>query len=223
MKRILLVLALLSSLQIQAQNLSFYGNAGLNTGFEYQSINFKGQNSVFSVGSGLSLQAGLQYDTPFEEIFIYSQLGIAWTLAYQFESINGISNKSAYTFNHKSISLGIGNLFPFRKSDFFNGIMLKAGADFNFPSSASMTENNQEYGEINYRNGVGFHLEAILSMKLTESIFLEPGIGYNSAFFNYTSYNWGPGTPGPEKLNPNASNIALFLGMRKVLNSKVNQ
>ncbi len=220
MKKALVIIALLSSLQIQSQNLSFYGNAGFNTGFEYQTINFNGQNSMYSVGSGFALQAGLQYDTKLSDIFIYSQVGIAWTLAYQYESINGISNKSAYTFNHKSLSLGIGKLFPFKKSDFFNGIMLKGGADFNFPATASMTENNQEYGEIDYRNAIGFHFEAILSMKLTESIFLEPGIGYNNAFFNYTAYNWSPGQPEQEKLNPNASNIALFLGMRKTIGGK---
>jgi hypothetical protein len=220
MKKILLILALLFSLHLQAQDFSFYGNAGFNTGFEYQTINFNGQNSMYSVGSGFALQVGLQYVTPLQDIFIYSQVGIAWTLAYQFESLNGFSNKSAYTFNHKSISLGIGKLFPFKNPNFFNGITLNGGADFNIPSTASMTENNQEYGEIAYRNAVGFHLEAILSMKLTDAIFLEPGIGFNSAYFNYTSYNWSPGRPEVEKLNPNASNFSLFLGLRTVINGK---
>lgn len=220
MKKILLVTILFIPHLVFSQNFSIYGSAGLNFGANSQEMDFGGETIRYGYGSGLGLHAGFQYDTKLADIFVYSEVGINWCLAYQYQNINGSSNKSAFTFNHKSVSLGVGKLFRIETVDIINGIRINAGLDYNFPSEGSLTENDFKYGVIQYDNSLGFHIESRLSLQLTDAFLLEPGFGFNVVQFNYTDFDWYNGSPEPSKLFPNASSLSFFLTARKLLKSK---
>ncbi len=202
-----------------AQGVSFYGTGALNAGFKNQIMDFGGSKAAYGHGSGIALHLGAQLESN-ANFFFYTELGLNVSLAYQYESYNGYSNKSAFSFNYKSASIGVGKLFPFGNSSFFDGLRLNAGADFNIPGTASLTENNQYIGSIEYANSLGFHIEGKVSFLINEVLFIEPGIGYNQVSFNSTEYDWKNGQPGVANLFPNASSISVSVTFRKSIGSR---
>jgi hypothetical protein len=208
---------------VSAQAFSIYGDAGFNIGLQSGgTMDFGGNTMGYGYGSGVGIHVGLQYDSELP-VFLYTEFGLNASLAFQYESFNGASNKSAFNFNYKHVSFGVGRIFLFKNSTFIHGVKLNTGLDFNFPASASQTENNQYYGEINYSNSIGYHLEARLIFKYREVFFIEPGLSYNNASFSYTDYQWQSNmgnAPADFMLSPLANHISLSVHVRKVLRSR---
>jgi len=204
-----------------SQDFSIYGDVGYNNGFNNAFMDYQGNDVPYGYGSGLGFSLGMQLDSELP-VFFYAGVGMNLAIALQYESINGVSNKSSFNFNYKSLSIGIGHMFKFKDQGALHGIRVHGGLDYNFPSDASQTENKNYNGNITYGNSLGYQLGAKLSLVYREVFFIEPGFTFRNANFQYSSYDWneGNGQPNNFMLSPNANHLAISLTVRKTLGSK---
>ena len=218
--RLFLVLPLLILVNItHAQDLSLYGSFGYNLGFSNANLDYAGSDLKYGYGNGLSLNAGLQYDTPIP-VFLYAEAAVNFAFSLQYESFNGVSNKTSFGFNYKSLSLGLGHLFEIPSVDVINGIIVKGGLDYNIPGDAKVTENNSDYGRIAYGTSIGYQAAVKLSLQFSEQLLFDFGLTYRKAYFDYTDYNWNNGTPTNFQLYPTADHIMIGGTLRKVFGAE---
>ncbi|AHM63325.1 hypothetical protein D770_25400 [Flammeovirgaceae bacterium 311] len=200
--------------QATAQNLKFISRLNLGIGAQYDWLDYNGNQVAYSPGGGMGLEAGLGYEL-LKNLDAYATLGFQKNLALQYESMNGVSNKTSASFGRGYFTAGFNKLF--KTSDgVFNGIILGAGLNYNLPGKLKLTENNQSMGEWAYGNALGYQVEAKFKLKFTESFSLDPGLRYrNIRFENEQSANsaW-PTLPYMNRLNATGVDLSVALVKR---------
>ncbi|WP_224995625.1 outer membrane beta-barrel protein [Cesiribacter sp. SM1] len=212
----LLTLCLLAALAMpaMAQNLKFIGRVNVGFGAQYESLDYSGDQVVYSPGGGMGLEAGLGYEL-IKRLDAYATLGFQKNLALQYESVNGTSNKTSASFGRGYFTAGLNKLF--KTSDgVLNGIILGAGLNYNFPGKLKLTENSHDMGEWTYTNALGYQVEAKLRLKFTDTFSMDPGFRYRNIYFEYepTANSAWPAPANMNRLNATGVDLSLTLVKR---------
>lgn len=193
--------------QVSAQKLSFMGRVNLGIGVEYSQLDYNGTKIMYSPGGGFGLEAALCYSL-ITNLDAYAGLGFQQNLAYQYESMNGVSNKTSFTFTRGYFTAGVNKLFQLSEGT-LHGFIIGAGMSYQFPGTLKITENNEQLVEATYKNALGLHLDAKLRLKFSETFSLDPGIRYRNLYLDAAStLQSGSGSTIPADLiNLNASGL----------------
>ena len=199
--------------QATAQNLKFVGRYNLGIGAQYETLDYNGASVLYSPGGGMGLEAGLAYEVV-KNLDTYVTVGFQKNLALQYESMNGVSNKTSFSFGRTFVSGGINKLFQLSEGT-FNGIILGGGINYNMPGKLKIIENNENRGIATYNSALGFHIDAKLKLKFNDNFSLEPGLRYRN--INFESSNTLSGNSSfPEGLRQvNATGVDLSVSIAK--------
>ncbi|MEM6264915.1 MAG: hypothetical protein AAGI38_20555 [Bacteroidota bacterium] len=204
----LMLIALVQLVNAQGLNLIVRGNIAIGT--EYQSLDFWGRNLSYSPGGGLGVEVGVQFD-------MLKGFGIQLTLGRQFnytfheETVNGITNRSSFTFNRRFISLGVLKNFTLTDG-IVNSLQVGAGTNLNYPGTMTRVENEVVIEESSYYSNFGIYIDLVLRLKITDQIFLDPGIRYRQLNFSAESFSEGAVSELPDNLQEvNASGVEIGL------------
>ncbi len=195
-----------------AQELNALGRVNLGIGFDRLSQDFNGINTYYSPGGGIGLEAGLEGELP-QNVFWYGMLGICMNVSFHYENLNGVENKTFYTWNKKMISAGANKFFDIKNKyvpEFFAG----AGLTYYIPGQLKREETNKYKGAIDYNSTLGFQLETGLTLHLIKSLELRPSVRYRFAKFQSTDYSQGTiDQLDPALRKANASGIDLSVSI----------
>jgi hypothetical protein len=213
MKHLLsLCLLLVLAAPVMAQNLKFIGRINLGIGAQYERLDYNGNQIAYSPGGGMGLEAGLGYEL-IKNLDAYATLGFQKNLALQYESMNGVSNKTSASFGRGYFTAGLNKLFQ-TSDGVFNGIILGAGLNYNFPGKLKLTENNQSMGEWAYGNALGYQIEAKFRLKFTDTFSMDPGLRYRNIRFENEastgSTSWSAST-SMNRLNATGVDLSVSL------------
>ena len=213
-KNIILVSLFVSAIQSFGQSLDFIARGNLSIGSKYETLDYSGADMFYSPGGGMGIELGLQWKLV-ENLYFQSSLGYQLNLALQTESFNGITNKSSFSFGRTFLSTGITKKF-FISEDLFNGIMLGGGVQYSLPSSLTRIENETDLGSSRYKANLGYFIDLGVRLRMSETVFLEPGIRYRNLRLDGKSYNQGAIDDLPPALqNLNANGVELGLSLIK--------
>ncbi|WP_299190025.1 hypothetical protein [uncultured Aquimarina sp.] len=173
-----------------AQELNLIGRLNGSIGFNYESIDYNGGSLAYSPGGGMGLEIGAEYSF-FKGLSGYGTLGYQYNLALQLQSGTNGSNKSSVTFGRVFFTLGVNKFFKFSENT-LHGIVIGVGGNYSIPGKLRITENDFSADPIEYGTNLGFHIDAKLRLKLSDVIFLEPGIRYRQLELEAKSF--GPNT-----------------------------
>lgn len=206
----LLCLCLLSAVlssQAIAQKVSFFGRLNLGIGAQYENLDYNGATIAYSPGGGMGLEAGLSREL-IKGFDAYVSLGYQKNLAMQYESMNGVSNETSFSFGRTFLSLGASKLFELSNGT-IHGITVGGGLNYNIPGTLKLIENNESFGSATYQRALGFHLDTRLILKFTDDFSLAPGIRYRSLKFKKGIVTNGT-HPFPDKLHAlNATGVEV--------------
>jgi len=159
-----------------AQDINLIGRLNGSIGLEYESVDYNGGSLAYSPGGGIGLEIGAEYNI-FKGIYGYGTLGYQYNLALQLETGTNGSNKSSATFGRTFFTFGIHKLFILSDNT-LHGISIGVGGNYSIPAKLKITENDRSLEPISFESGLGFHIDAKLRLKLSDSFFLDPGLRY---------------------------------------------
>lgn len=194
------------------QNVDFIIRGNLGIGAEYETLAYNGAEIYYSPGGGMGAEVGLQIEVA-KNFILQSTLGYQLNLALQIESFNGVSNESSSIFNRKFMSFGALKKFPLTEY-LFNGILIGGGAHYNIPGQLKRIEDNVDLGSSKYKSNIGYYIELAVRLKISETVYLDPGIRYRNLALDGKSYSEGTINDLPEslqKLNANGVELGLVL------------
>ena len=201
--------------QLQAQNLKFIGRYNLGIGASYESLDYNGAQVLYSPGGGMGLEAGLGYEL-LKNLDGYLTAGFQKNLALQYQSMNGVSNKTSASFGRGYFTAGLNKLVE-TSDGVLNGFIFGAGLNYNFPGKLKLTQNNEYLGEWSYNNALGYQLEAKLRLKFTDSFSLDPGLRYRNIRYEFSPEKTTTSKPVPanmNRLNANGVDVSVTLVKR---------
>ncbi|SEL23609.1 hypothetical protein SAMN04487910_2115 [Aquimarina amphilecti] len=169
-----------------AQEISLIGRLNGSIGFNYETIDYSGGNLAYSPGGGMGFEVGAEYSF-FKGLSGYGTLGYQYNLAFQLQSGTEGSNKSSVTFSRTFFTFGINKFFKLSDNT-LQGIVIGVGGNYNIPGKLKITENDFSADPIEYESNIGFHIDAKLRLKLSNALFLEPGIRYRQLELDAESF-----------------------------------
>ncbi|GAA0716727.1 hypothetical protein GCM10009430_12710 [Aquimarina litoralis] len=169
-----------------AQEVNLIGRLNGSIGFNYDSVDYNGGSLAYSPGGGMGLEVGAEYHM-FKGLYGYGTLGFQYNLALQLQSGTEGSNKSSVTFNRTFFTFGVHKLFKLSENT-LHGLVIGAGGNYSLPGKLKITQNDVSGDPIEYKPGLGFHLDARLRLKLSDKFFLEPGIRYRQLELDVKSF-----------------------------------
>ncbi len=223
----LLILFFLFSVCLQpsfGQELYFNGTIGLNIGAIPQPIRINQNLLYYWPGSGIKLNAGVEYWTKNNMIWT-GQLGYNasfFSRTYYTSAGNAIISESSYSFNWKSVEGTISKFIETEDSRNIDGFSVGAGTSLLIPGTAKLTENNQYLGSAEYSTTVGFHLLFNGYIQVND-IIIVPGGRINIINFKMKSFNspvYGP--PDERFYNQNALGASFMMTFGKLINKVQN-
>lgn len=200
---------------ILSQDFYISGTVGLNRGLQKNTLDFQGIEILYSPGSGLKFEGGVEYISSSNFIF-YSKLAMNVSYTLQYVAMNGQSAKTSYTFNWKTLSGGVGKYFPEENIDFIDGYSIIGGLDYSMPGKATITENNTYLGEVYYYTSIGFHTNFRAHVQIKELNFI-PSIGLNVIGHSMRDFDYENGSPRADLMDPKSTGISLSITLAKKL------
>ena len=185
MTRILLsMLLFLASIQIgYSQQTNLLIRLNNSFGFEYHPIGFYNQTIDYTFGGGMGLEVGAEH-------FLSEKVQTYGTIGYQlmFSGTFGTGNQSSMFFNRKFATLGANYLFPINKT-YVKGILIGGGINANIPGKLEIVENDVSIGDIHYKFGLGYHVDAKIRFQVSEKLLFEAGLRYRNLHLDFDSFD----------------------------------
>ncbi|MFK7953187.1 MAG: hypothetical protein AB8B73_10095 [Ekhidna sp.] len=214
MKFYFILLSLIISIGSYSQEVSPFGRLNISIGSEYGSLDYQGNDILYSTGGGIGFEGGLESILGYG-LTPYISLGYQLNAAFQVENFNGVKNKSSFTFGRLFATAGLNKLFDVG-GEVITHVIFGSGINYSIPTSTSRTENNIELGSTSYDPALGFHIDFKLRINVFDKTYLDTGIRYRHLNFSGTEYTDSNQSSLPVELDdPNASGVELSITFGK--------